>query len=114
MSYSPYSKFAVGAAIETVDRKVFTGCNVENGSYGLCICAERVAIFKAVAAGHCKFRRMVIVAHPVSSPCGACRQVISEFFDDDAVIHAIDSEDFEKTACWTSSELLPDRFEFDK
>jgi len=87
-SYSPYSKFRVGAAVMTDDGEIFAGCNVENASYGLAICAERNAIFQAVFAGNRK-----IVAVAVSSdeqtfitPCGACRQVIAEFADKNAEI----------------------------
>jgi cytidine deaminase len=81
LAYAPYSNFQVGAAVETRDGKIFSGCNVENLSYGLTMCAERVAIFSAVAAGHQIFSRIAVVAdtdEPIS-PCGACRQVMAEF-----------------------------------
>lgn len=87
-AYAPYSMFQVGAALETGNGKVFTGCNVENLSYGLTICAERSAIFAAVASGFRTFRRIVIVAdsrEPIT-PCGACRQVLAEFAEDLEVI----------------------------
>lgn len=80
-SYSPYSHFAVGAAVRTADGKIYKGCNIENGSYGLTVCAERNAIFAAVGAGERNLAELCVVADtsgPVS-PCGACRQVMSEF-----------------------------------
>ena len=80
-TYAPYSKFKVGAAIETIDGRIFTGCNIENASYGLAICAERVAVFKAVSEGVKKFKRIVIVTgvKKPTPPCGMCRQVLFEF-----------------------------------
>lgn len=79
-SHSPYSRFRVGAAVLTSTGKVFTGCNVENSSYGLTICAERTALFKAVSEGHKKFKAIAIASDEdgFTSPCGACRQVIIE------------------------------------
>ncbi len=80
-AYAPYSKFSVGAAVQTADGRIFTGCNVENASYGLTVCAERVAIFNAITAGATDLRELAVVADtsdPVA-PCGACRQVMLEF-----------------------------------
>ncbi|HEY9723516.1 MAG TPA: cytidine deaminase [Oscillatoriaceae cyanobacterium] len=93
-AYVPYSHFHVGAALLTKDGHVFAGCNVENSSYGLCNCAERTAVFSAVAAGHREFSAIAIVQGnaPVDSegepcwPCGACRQVLVEFNPDMDVI----------------------------
>ena len=89
-AHAPYSGFKVGAALETVDGRVFTGCNVENASYGLTVCAERVAVLKAVSEGHTAFARMAVVADTEgpTSPCGACRQVLWEFAPDIEVILA--------------------------
>ena len=80
-SYSPYSHFGVGAALLCDDDTVYEGCNIENASYGLTNCAERTAIFKAVSEGHKRFKALAVVADTEGpcSPCGACRQVISEF-----------------------------------
>ena len=80
-SYSPYSKFAVGAALLTASGRVVTGCNVENASFGLACCAERTAVFKAVSEGEREFVAVAVTAGPGhgSAPCGACRQVLHEF-----------------------------------
>lgn len=87
-SYSPYSKFRVGAALLTTSGKVFTGCNIENSSFSLTICAERTALFKAISEGEKKFSKLLIVsdAEEFISPCGACRQVISDLAGDVEVI----------------------------
>ena len=80
-SVAPFSKFLVGAALQTDEGKVFTGCNVESASYGLTVCAERVAIWKALSEGERDFARLVIVAdtEQLTPPCGTCRQIIWEF-----------------------------------
>ena len=87
-SYAPYSRFAVGAALETEDGSLFTGCNVENASYGLTICAERTAAVKAVSEGRRRFKRIVIASRgeDYCYPCGACRQVLREFGPDMEII----------------------------
>ncbi len=78
-AYAPYSNFSVGAALSTASGKVFSGCNIENASYGLTICAERVAIFAALSSGEQHFELLAIASPGGASPCGACRQVLSEF-----------------------------------
>ena len=80
-AYAPYSKFKVGAAVLTLNGKIYTGCNVENASYGLCNCAERTAIFKAVSEGERDLVTIAVIADTPSpvAPCGACRQVMIEF-----------------------------------
>ena len=90
-SYSPYSKFKVGAAVLTRDGEIFTGTNIENASYGLTVCAERNAIFAAVSADKRRFRALALITQKLpglafNSPCGACRQVMSEFMAPDTPI----------------------------
>lgn len=88
-AYAPYSEFAVGAALLAADGRIFTGCNVENASYGLTICAERVALFKAVSEGTREFEAIAIACGKgPCAPCGACRQVLYEFAPDLTVIMA--------------------------
>jgi cytidine deaminase len=89
-AHAPFSKFQVGAAIEDSDGRVWTGCNIENATYGLTVCAERVAVLKAMSEGVRKFTRVAIAAatdHP-TPPCGACRQILWEFCGDIEVILA--------------------------
>jgi len=83
-AFAPFSKFQVGAAVEDIDGRIHTGCNVENATYGLTICAERVAIFKAVSEGARKFRAVAVAADTdhLTPPCGACRQILWEFCGD--------------------------------
>src|SRR5262245_36456555 len=87
-AYAPFSHFLVGAALETVDGQIITGCNVENATYGLTICAERVAVVKAISEGLRQFKRIAIVADTEAPipPCGACRQILWEFGGDLEVI----------------------------
>jgi cytidine deaminase len=108
-AYAPYSRFPVGAAVLAGSGRVYSGCNVENASYGLCICAERSAIFSAVAAGE-KSVRAVAVYTPTplpTAPCGACRQVIHEFGPDALVISVCDTKNRIDTLL---SALLPGAF----
>jgi cytidine deaminase len=107
-AYAPYSKFRVGCALEAEDGRVFVGCNVENASYGLTICAERAAVCAAVAAGAHRFRRAVVVsdADPPAAPCGACRQVLSEFGRE----LRVEGVSPAGTVSWTIAELLPSAF----
>ena len=108
-AYAPYSNFLVGAALLTADGNVFVGCNVENASYGLAICAERNAITTAVAAGKQNFVAIAVAATPLASPCGACRQFIFEFGDDIQII-SVDAANPTLRNQWTSKVLLPGGF----
>lgn len=110
-AHAPYSRFRVGAAVATMEGDVFVGANVENASYGLTVCAERVAIFAAVAAGSTKIARLALSterkpdAPSEAMPCGACRQVMAEFMDGDAIV-VIDH-----VGERTLAELLPHAFQ---
>ncbi|OUC02362.1 cytidine deaminase [Bacillus thuringiensis serovar medellin] len=109
-AYIPYSKFPVGAALVTKEGKIYTGCNIENASYGLCNCAERTAIFKAVSEGERDFSYLVITGEtdgPIS-PCGACRQVIAEFCDPKMSVLLTNVKGDEKEV--TVEQLLPGAF----
>ena len=110
-AYAPYSHFPVGAAVLTADGQIFTGCNIENASFGATICAERVAIFSAVAAGQHHFQALAVIAdtpQPVA-PCGLCRQVLAEFSPDCLVIMANLTGDHQVL---TLDQLLPFAFTF--
>ncbi|MEP6670706.1 MAG: cytidine deaminase [Chthoniobacter sp.] len=105
-AYAPYSHFQVGAALRTASGRIFCGCNVENLSFGLTICAERAAVFAAVAAGETQFEAIAVVADSVQpvTPCGACRQVLAEFSSDLPICSAnLQDQRFESTI----AELLP-------
>ncbi|EEM96915.1 cytidine deaminase [Bacillus thuringiensis] len=109
-AYIPYSKFPVGAALVTKEGKIYTGCNIENASYGLCNCAERTAIFKAVSEGERDFSYLVVTGEtdgPIS-PCGACRQVIAEFCDSKMPVLLTNVKGDEKEV--TVEQLLPGAF----
>ncbi len=105
-----FSHFLVGAAIETEDGKIFTGCNIENATYGLTICAERVAVYKALSEGASKFSRVAIVAdtEQPTPPCGACRQILWEFCGD---IEIILGNAIRETARLRLTDLLPMPFD---
>lgn len=113
MAYAPYSRFKVGAALLCEDGTVYTGCNVENASSGAACCAERNAVFKAVSEGHRKFSAIAIAGSGTdyTSPCGICRQVLSEFCGEDFPVIMCGPEDFRKV---TLKELLPYAFRLKK
>ncbi len=107
-AYAPYSGFKVGAALQDTEGRIFVGANVENASFGLTNCAERVALGAAIAAGARKFDRLVVVseATPPSAPCGACRQVLSEMAAD-LVVEAVGPSGSRR---WLMGDLMPDPF----
>jgi cytidine deaminase len=109
-AFAPYSKFRVGAALEAENGTVIFGCNVESASYGLTMCAERVAIFKGVSEGHRRFRRVAVVTDTdlPTPPCGACRQLLWEFAPDaDVVIANLNGT----MKCFRVRDLLPEAFD---
>lgn len=110
-SYSPYSKFAVGACLETEDGSIYTGCNFENSSYGLSICAERNAIGSAIAEGKRKIKAIAIYSpnQDNCAPCGACRQVLHEFCEEDSELDVI-LKNKDELKIYTLEQLLPESF----
>lgn len=106
-AYAPYSRFAVGAALLGRSGRVYTACNVENVSYGLSICAERAAVFKAVSEGEQEFEALAVVTSVGGSPCGACRQVLAEF-NYNMTVYVADTEG--QYRAFTVEELLPEAF----
>lgn len=107
-AYAPYSQYFVGAALLGKSGKIYTGCNVENASYGLTICAERTAIFKAISEGEREFRAIAIVTRGGGTACGACRQVLNEFNPEMAVISLDDDLYIHQET--TLEKLLPEAF----
>lgn len=107
MAYAPYSNYAVGAALLMADGRIFTGVNVENASYGLTICAERTAVFKAVSEGARKIVAIAVCTENGGSPCGACRQVLVEFAGDVPVFLSDAQGNTRQTTLYA---LLPDHF----
>lgn len=107
-AYSPYSTAKVGAAIETTDGRIYSGCNIENASYGGTVCAERVAIWKAVSEAPTKLRKVYVYTNDGWPPCGMCLQVITEFADADLEVTICDESGNEKTRKF--KEFLPMAF----
>lgn len=111
-AYAPYSQFLVGASVMCDDGEIFGGCNIENASFGATICAERVAIGSAIAAGKRNFLAVCVATVGAASPCGICRQFICEFGDQIQII-LVDAETGQVWKEFSIAELLPDSFDFD-
>ena len=111
--YAPYSKMKVGAALLTSDGSIINGCNVENASYGLTLCAERVAFSTAIQRGFQSFLALAVVSNGahIPYPCGACRQVMAEFCEDHFQVAVAHLEGWEASQIYTLEDLLPHRFE---
>ncbi len=107
-SYAPYSRYRVGAAVLAESGKVYTGANVENSSYGLSVCAERVAIWKAVSEGERRILAVAVATENGGTPCGACRQVMSEFGSGDMPVLIVDADGLKQR--FRLDELLPEAF----
>jgi cytidine deaminase len=109
-AFAPFSKFKVGAAVEDAGGEIHTGCNVENATYGLTMCAERVAVFKAISEGARQFRRIAVAADTevLTPPCGACRQILWEFCGD---IEIVLVNPRGKIETWRLKELFPKPFD---
>lgn len=113
-SYSPYSKWKVGASILMKDGRIFSGCNVENSTYGATVCAERVAIWKAVSEGATEIQEVCVVtdANPAWPPCGLCRQVITEFGGPEVIVHLSNLKGVQVSM--EMSKLMPFAFKPDR
>ena len=110
-AYTPFSKYTVGASVETEDGSIVGGCNVESASYGLTCCAERIALYNAVSQGFLKFKAIAVASENGGFPCGACRQVIWELCGDIPILIINNENKIRETSSLT---LLPDAFDKDK
>lgn len=112
-AYAPYSNFLVGAAFRTPDGNIFTGCNVENASYPVSVCAEGGAVSAMIAAGYREIEEAVVIGDAaLCTPCGMCRQRLKEFGTDDLVVHVADLQGIRRS--FTMDELLPAAFELEE
>ena len=111
-AYAPYSKFHVGACVEAEDGELFSGCNIENASYGLTICAERIAMGSLISSGKKRIKSLAVVgsSNELCTPCGACRQFMREFMSPDAPIYLCDSKTKKVVEITNIDKLLPKSF----